>query len=51
VLARFIRRRSRRRAGSKVVTVVAKRILPVPTIADAYRALPPYCHALMKGQA
>ncbi|MES1985888.1 MAG: hypothetical protein V4461_13135 [Pseudomonadota bacterium] len=51
LLARFIRRRPRRLKADKPVAVIAKAVLPVPSVADAYRALPPYCHALLRGQS
>lgn len=50
ILVQFMRHGLRRAKPAKPVKVVAKRILSVPTIADAYRALPPYCHALLGGQ-
>lgn len=50
MLAQFVRHNPRRAKPTKPVTVIAQAILPVPTLADAYRALPPYCHALLRGQ-
>lgn len=50
VLVQFIRCYPRRARPAKPVTVIAEAILPVPTLADAYRALPPYCQALLRGQ-
>lgn len=46
---RFFPRRQRRRAD--VVKVVAKPVLKCPTIEEAYRTLPDYCHALLRGQS
>jgi hypothetical protein len=50
VLVQFVRHFRRRAKPTKPVIVIAQAILPVPTLADAYRALPPYCHALLRGQ-
>ncbi|MBP2275771.1 MULTISPECIES: hypothetical protein [Sphingomonas] len=44
------KRRRPRRTRSFVVAVVARPGMAVPSLADAYRALPPYCHALLRGQ-
>lgn len=40
-------RRTHRPAKVATVTVVARRVLPVPSLADAYRALPAHCRAVM----
>lgn len=45
---RFFPRRQRRR--SDVVRIVATPVLKSPTLEDAYRALPDYCHALLRGR-
>lgn len=46
-----IRRLGRRRRGrSSTVTIVARPVMAVPSLTDAYRALPPYCHALLQGR-
>ncbi len=50
VLVQFVRYYPRRPKPGKPVTVIAQAVLPVPTLAAAYRALPPYCHALLGGQ-
>lgn len=44
---RFARRGRRPAAKSAVVAVVARPVMPTPSLTDAYRALPPYCHTLM----
>ena len=51
VLVQFVRCFPRRPKPAKPVSVIARPILPVPTLADAYRALPPYCQALLRGRA
>lgn len=48
---RFICRCRPRKASRNLVTVIAKPALPVPTTVDAYRALPPYCHDLLRRQS
>lgn len=45
---RILRRRGGRPGRMVAVKVVARSLLPTPTIADAYRALPAYCHALLR---
>lgn len=50
LVIRCFRRRRPRRTRSLVVAVVARPVMAVPNLADAYRALPPYCHALLRGQ-
>lgn len=50
VLVQFVRCYPRRAKPAKPVAVIAQAILPAPTLADAYRALPPYCQALLRGQ-
>lgn len=47
---RWIRRCRRSRRRSFVVTVIARAVMPAPKLVDAYRTLPPYCHALLRGQ-
>jgi hypothetical protein len=47
---RWLWQRQRRPAGSSVVTVVAKPVMAIPSLEDAYRSLPSYCHALLRGQ-
>jgi len=47
VVARVIRRWPHRPRAVKPVTVVARPILPVPSIADAYARLPDYCQRLL----
>ena len=47
---RWLWRRRRLRHRSFVVTVIARRTMPSPKLADAYAALPAYCHALLGGQ-
>jgi hypothetical protein len=54
VLGLIVHRLRRARPNAKpaaLVRVVAKRTLPVPTLDAAYRALPPYCHALFGRQS
>lgn len=51
LLGRWLwKRRRRARAGAFVVTVIARPSMQTPTLADAYKTLPPYCHALLRGQ-
>lgn len=53
VLGLIVHRIRRARPKAKpaaLVRVVAKRTLPVQTLDAAYRALPPYCHALFGRQ-
>ena len=50
VAMRWVIRRRRRPAGSSIVTVVARPAMAIPSLEDAYRALPPYCHALLRGR-
>ena len=47
---RFARRGRRTSAKSTVVAVVARPVMATPSLTDAYRALPPYCHALMESR-
>jgi len=44
---RWISARRRHRAGPFTVTVIGRPVMPVPSLHDAYRALPPYCQALL----
>lgn len=47
---RIIPRLRRPSAKSAVVTVIARPVMPTPSLTDAYCALPSYCHALLGGQ-
>jgi len=51
IIVQFVRCWPRRPKAARPVTVVAKRILPVPSIADAYARLPDYCQALLRGRS
>jgi len=50
LVIRCLKRRRPGRTRSSVVAVVARPVMAAPNLADAYRALPPYCHALLRGQ-
>lgn len=50
LVVRHIRRDRTATGPAALVRVVAQRTLPVPTLDAAYRALPPYCHALFGGR-
>ena len=45
------RKRSKAKAAATVSICVSKPFLPVPSLHDAYGALPPYCQRLMGGRA
>lgn len=47
---RWIIHHRRGRIGPPVVQIVARPVAAVPSLADAYRALPAHCHALLKGE-
>jgi hypothetical protein len=47
---RLMRRFRRPSEQPVVVAVVARPAMPVPSLTDAYRALPPYCRVLLGGQ-
>ena len=48
VLFRFVRHWPRRTKAGLPVAIVARSVIPVPSLVNAYRALPPYCQALLR---
>ena len=44
---RWVSNRRRHRTRSFTVTVIAHPVMTIPSLDDAYRALPPHCHALL----